>query len=331
MPVTITGTLEMIYTVGADTVSEPVHVNFPSPTDLPLRLGTGLDFPLMNPPIDVRPALLAHLQERHGLVGIVSVTPRTYALAEWSAMRGTTPVRLVLWTSAPLFQLGTEWIDSSVTARTATVVANVNDMEVDVVDSVTGEVIRAIQPWGNSNVAGESGMLFRMVSPAYQDYVAWTFLRPIHHHDGRYYTEAEVDALLAAMKPMPPPARNAQNLSTTRSSTDTSDINFIDSTTAVTGLLPNTAYNIRVDVYLYMSTGSAGSFRPVVKMGSGGADFIAPITNAVSGIHDHSYGTLGIRTSTASGGISVMAAARWNSGSITSSRAEIILTVHGPA
>lgn len=119
--------------------------------------------------------------------------------------------------------------------------------------------------------------------------------------------------------------RNVQNLTVTR--TSNIDIDFTTANASVTGLVPGATYDLDISMYLWMSTVSAGSFRPIIKLTTGGAEMIAPITNAVAGIHDHSWGMVDTRVADGTGTITVHPAVRWNSGSITSSRAEIILRV----
>lgn len=105
MAVTIVGTLEMIYTSGGDTVSEPLNIDMASPTEQPLKLQTGLVF--TDPAVDVRTSLETYLTATYGFTSITRVvTPRAGALAEWTAVKGGITRAVVLWQSLPLKQVG---------------------------------------------------------------------------------------------------------------------------------------------------------------------------------------------------------------------------------
>lgn len=142
------------------------------------------------------------------------------------------------------------------------------------------------------------------------------------------YTRAQVDAMLAAAKPIT--KRGVQSLTASRSTAGDIDFpNVPDGLlNAATGLKASTAYQVTVDVMISMSTNSSGSFRPVVKFPSNGTEqisgFAPPLTTS---IEVHLWKWAGQVTSNAKGEISAMPSARWVSGSITSSRAELVLRV----
>jgi hypothetical protein len=133
-------------------------------------------------------------------------------------------------------------------------------------------------------------------------------------------------AIALPMKPVS--KRGVQSLATNR--TTAGDIDFTNVPTAaiVTGLLPNTVYQVTVDVFIAMTTPSTGSFRPVVKWPTGGTEQLSGFTPPLTvPINVHPWKWTGEITSNPDGEIAAMPSARWVSGSITSSRAELVLRV----
>lgn len=77
-----------------------------------------------------------------------------------------------------------------------------------------------------------------------------------HDHDTRYYTQAEVDALIAAVQPIPPKGATSSALSITVSGA--TDAVISDAEVEFTGLDPDRTYDIKIDVGLRV--GSSGRF-----------------------------------------------------------------------
>lgn len=141
-----------------------------------------------------------------------------------------------------------------------------------------------------------------------------------HNHDERYYTEAEVNALIDAYRPRTARGVNAPGVTISTAG----DYLYSGSAVTFTGLVPNTNYTVRADVGI--RTFSTGT---LFLIASTGAAIMESLYQGVSEDNAFRYDSL-LHTSTGSGAggsITVTPGIRWNGGSIILTQITLTATI----